>query len=238
MKHEYNELPYSWKFVQTNSYIKIYKTLQTTQELGQIRAIIGASGYGKSSALKIFEKRNSKTTLYMELDKTYRAKDIYVEILRFLDEGQYGYNIPTRFLAQKVSYLLEKRKDKLLIIFDDAGRFTPSMMEYFQAIYDRNEGRVGIVLSGTSKFKNDFEGWVKSEKLGIPELSTRISTWVNIEPPSLNEKINILKENGIELTDLATSIAKECDNLRTLSQKCKEYLHSAKMNEVLEKTHA
>ncbi|HEU5291808.1 MAG TPA: ATP-binding protein [Cyclobacteriaceae bacterium] len=204
-----------WKIVKTTNFKRIYEVLLDAYEFSLLYCLIGFSGAGKSTAFRTFIQEH-KDVFYLRLDKTYTRKDLYVALLRCFDEHEYGYDIPVRFLAIRLSDLINARPGKVLIILDDAGRFSAAHIEYLQSIFDANEGKLGLVLSGTSKFSNDFKEWVRTEEQGIPELDTRIHEWVYLQRPSASELKSVASMNGITSAADLTQIAKGCNNFRTL----------------------
>src|SRR5258708_2919057 len=125
-----------WIVLKTNNYKTVNDKLETAREFALLNIIIGFPGAGKTTAFKSYLASHQTRTVYLCLDKSYQAKDFYVELLRKLDVLDYGYDIPIRFLAQKIADTLRSREENTLIIIDDAGRFTAPMMEWFQLICD------------------------------------------------------------------------------------------------------
>lgn len=207
----------TWTIVKTDNYKTIDRVLNEAYAYSLLHVLIGYPGAGKSTTLNFFLS-NFSNVAYVRLDKTYSKKDFYVALLRCFDEQEYGYDIPVKFLADRLAEIISKTSGKCLIIIDDAGRLSASFMEYFQSIFDRNEGKLGMVLSGTMKFSSDFKRWVTEEKLGIPELASRVheEEFVYLKRPATAELKFVAKQNGITDNAELISIVKGCNNFRTL----------------------
>ena len=92
-------------------------------------------------------------------------------------------------------------------------------MEWFQLIFDSST-RCGLILSGTKKFENDFKGWVASEKLGVPELNSRIDEkWIVLDIPKKPEMKQVALRNGVTDPALLKKLLDECSDYRRLFQK-------------------
>ncbi len=204
-----------WTIVKTNNYNQILETLEDAYEYSLLYCLIGFSGAGKTTAFKAFIGSHVNI-VYLRLDKTYSKKDLYVELLRGFDQHDYGYDIPVRFLATRLTKAIDERKGKVLIIIDDASRFSSTHLEYFQSIFDANDGKLGIVLSGAIKFSSDFKTWCDKEKDGIPELATRIEEWIYLKRPTPLELKSVAKTNGVHDTAVLNTIVKGCTNFRQL----------------------
>lgn len=207
----------AWIVLKTENYQEITKSLNKAYEYSLLSAIIGFPGAGKTTAFDRYLIAN-KNAIYLRLDKSFGPKDFYVHLLRKLGVLDYGYDIPIRFLAEKLATTLNAREGRALIIIDDAGRFSASMMEFFQQVFDETSGKTGLVLAGTQKFHKDFKDWAKKQKLGIPELDSRIrENWTILKEPSKEEMKIVAKKNGVSDESTLKVLLKGCTTYRQLN---------------------
>lgn len=132
-------------------------------------------------------------------------------------------NFTLDILSQKFIDTIAKQRKKCLFIFDEAGKLTADMMEFFQPLRDETENNMGIILAGTSKFKEKMDRWKKKKELGIPELYTRITAWEEIPLPSRKERYLMAKQNGITNPELLNEIADTSTNFRDVYNSVVEY---------------
>jgi hypothetical protein len=129
---------------------------------------------------------------------------------------EHGYQLNDIFLAYK------NVSAKLIL-----SNFSCSHYNYFTAklkqFRDATEANVGIVLLGTNQFKTKMDTWQKKEVQGIPELCSRIYSWIDIPTASDNEKLQILKQNGIADPTDVRELVKKSSDLRKLYQNVLEY---------------
>lgn len=206
-----------WVILKTNNYNTIMGKLENAHKYALLTCIIGFPGAGKTTTFRHYTKTHGKDVVYICLDVSFRAKDFYVTLLRELGVPDYGYDVPIKFVASKITETIREREEPVLIIIDDAGRFTAPMMEWFQLIYDSEN--CGLILSGTKKFKNDFDGWDKQNRLGIPELASRVDEWVVLKEPTKEEMKKVAQKNGVTDPVVLTKLTNECSDYRKLSKK-------------------
>ncbi len=205
-----------WVILKTENYSIITEKLHNTHTYALLTCIIGFPGAGKTTTFRNYRSGRGKEVVYICLDVSFNAKDFYVALLRELGVPDYGYDVPIKFLATKITETIKDRVEPVLIIIDDAGRFTAKMMEWFQLIYDSEN--CGLILSGTKKFKDDFEGWVRLNRLGVPELSSRIDEWVILKEPTKEEMRKVAQKNGVTDSTVMGKLLKECKDYRRLTK--------------------
>ena len=204
-----------WIKLKTGNFNLVLETCTDAAEHGLIYSIVGYSGAGKTTALQHVEKE-IKGAFQLRLDKTFRAIDMYVTMLRLVKVSDYGYDLPIRFLADRFSKEIKKRSYQTLMIIDDAGRFTADHMQHFQAIYDSCDRKLGMILSGTEQFEKEFKRWVIRNVKGIPELDSRIMDWVNLSRPTSHEIESIAQANGVGDKMEIERLRKVCTTFRLL----------------------
>jgi len=211
----------NWITLRTRAFNQIYGLLERAQMTSAMYAGIGSTGCGKTLTIQSY-KLTHENVFVFKIEKTLKPRDLYRMMLESLGVFDYDNVVGLNSLAMRFAHLMKQRKNALLI-FDEAGKFSADMMEYFQAIRDATETNVGIVLLGTGQFKANMDDWRKKQLQGIPELCSRIYSWTEIFSPSDNEKFQILEANGItDPTDLRELVKKSSD-LRKLYQNVLEY---------------
>lgn len=207
-----------WVILKTENYNIITEKLNNARTYALLTCIIGFPGAGKTTTFRNYRSsQQGKEVVYICLDVSFNAKDFYVALLRELGVPDYGYDVPIKFLATKITETIKEREEPVLIIIDDAGRFTAKMMEWFQLIYDSEN--CGLVLSGTKKFKDDFDGWVRQNRLGVPELASRIDDWVILKEPTKEEMQKVAQKNGVSDSSVMGKLLNECKDYRRLTKK-------------------
>lgn len=206
-----------WITLKTKAFKQIYALLKMTHITSSMHVLLAPTGCGKSFTLNYYRKLHPNV-YYFKLDKNYSPKEFYIELLHILGVYDYDRTVSLKSLANRVSFLLNENSTKSLVIFDEIGKFSADMLEYFQSIRDATEEHVGIVLAGTNAYQDKFDDWLLKSYRGIPELDSRIFSTVKVLPPSDKEKYAIVKKNGVTEPHEIKRIVKVSTDLRKLYQ--------------------
>ena len=176
-----------WVTLKTQAFMTIYELLEKAHTMSSMHALTGPTGSGKTSTFDVYRKEH-ENVYYLKIEKVYKPKEFYLKLLSMVGVHDYDQRVTLKSMADRFAHLLNERKEKILLIFDEAGKFSSEMCEYFQTIRDATDMHVGIILSGTDVFKINMDGWCNKKYRGIPELNSRIYKWVEIPKPTENEK--------------------------------------------------
>lgn len=206
--------------------IKAACRLATTHR--RLTAICGEAGLGKTVALQIFQKAN-KNVFMMTVRPSMGIKTFWVELMSKV--CLYGdkvlstsyYKRPLYFTLNKICQAFNQYENPLLII-DEAGKLTPQMLLHLHEVRDETKSNLGIVISGPNYFKDNLEYWASRNKQGIPELITRINSWVHLEVPTIYEMKAICKEYQVTDPQVVKGLTYQTDNFRTLHNRIVEFL--------------
>jgi DNA transposition AAA+ family ATPase len=154
--------------------------------------IVGSTGYGKTTALRAFELDN-KQVYYLTCQKSMRAKQFFQRLLQTMGVYATGniYELIERIAAEL------NAQPRPLVLIDEAGKLTPSLMLYLHDLRNLTEGHAGLVLAGVEYFKTNLEKAVMRQKEGMPEFFDRIAAWEFLGTPTTAELRNVCHANGL-----------------------------------------
>ena len=193
-----------WNFMNSDSFNDLYTNIDFTSAINacdkarEYKFMVGITadtGMGKTTALRTYARQ--KNVFYVSYDKTMNASQFFVALLREL-------TIPfTSTLNDMMNYAADElnRLQSPLIIIDEAGKLTHSMILYLQVLRDRTCGNCGIVLAGMPYFKSNLQKNAAREKEGYAEFMRRINIWhdfVGLQPKEIEE---ICSMHGIKDKD-------------------------------------
>lgn len=224
-----------WKTLEIESFRKIKALLIKAQVLSSLHVIIGGSGCGKTSTYDWY-KRNHPNVFLIKIEHTYSPKDFYIEILRKLGVNDHDRTANLKTMSDRIAYLLRERKEPSLLLLDECSKASSRFLQNFQCVRDLTVDNLGIIMSGTDKFKKDFDRWVLKNHVGIPELNSRIYSWETIDLPSYDEKYQIIKANGVTNEKDAKRIATGSKDLRKVYQAVRELRYEANLKSNKTKT--
>ena len=199
MKEKWETLSYEmllriWNFMNSDKFNDLFQNIDFVSAVNacdkarKYKFMIGITadtGMGKTTALRTYARQ--KNVFYVSYDKTMNASQFFVALLRELA-------IPfTSTLNDMMNFAADKlnRLETPLLIIDEAGKLTHSMILYLQVLRDRTYGNCGIVLAGMPYFKSNLQKNAAREKEGYAEFLRRINIWhsfVGLQPKEI-EKI-------------------------------------------------
>ncbi len=202
-----------WKTLETEGYKGIEKICKLAYKHQLFYAIICEPGGGKTLTFRCFQLKHPNVHV-IRLTKMFTSKVLFVKMLQAVGVFDFHEYLSGEVLSAKLVHTINKQKDNCLFIFDEAGKFTADMMEYFQPLRDDTQNKMGIILAGPKKFKDKMDRWRIKGELGIPELYTRITAWEEIPPTTSQERYKVARQNGILDHGLCTDISKKTSNFR------------------------
>ena len=204
-------LPDSWKIVATTNYATIVSECEYAQTHACMRPIIGATGLGKTTALRRY-KMTKPNVFYVLCQESMNVKELVKAIAREL-----GLELEAtkHMLIRQVSDALVERARPLLIL-DDAGKLNDKKLHVIQQIYDLTEGKAGIVVAGVDYLYDNLVRGAERGRMGYPELKSRMGHLRRVVAPKPIEYERVAKENGIEASDVLQWVKANSKSLRDL----------------------
>lgn len=183
-----------WKRVNTWNFEAINRVCDDAQASKRMMAIAGYTGAGKTTALLWYA--NEFSQVFYVLANTLMNKRTFLGALERSMGLKGGATI-----HEMVEGIIDKIRSypNPLIIIDDAGKLSDSILPIIQLIYDATEERAGVVLAGTEYLEKMFRNGLRFNKLGYRELYRRISYWQPLRPPTLKKVEEIC--NAHQITD-------------------------------------
>lgn len=175
----------------TTDYSVCTKTCESAQKNHFMIGLIADTGMGKTTALSSYSLR--KNVFYVCYDKTMSPRNFFAMLLREMGinfEG--GINAMVNKIADELNTL-----DHPLIIIDEAGKITHTMILYLHVIRDKTLKNCGIVLGGMPYFKYNLIKFSNKQKEGYAEFFRRISLWQELKGLTRTEITFICQSYGI-----------------------------------------
>lgn len=175
----------------TADYVAIKNQCKAAKSDHYMTALIAAEGMGKTTALKALARNENVFYVYIEFGMS--ARYFFLELGRVL-----GYQLTGNVsqMKAKVCDILNQLVSPLLLI-DEAGKISQSVLMHIHALHDRTKGNIGIVLAGMPYFRTNLIKMSKGEKQGIGEFYDRIDTWQELTGLSAKEVEAIAKHHQI-----------------------------------------
>ncbi len=193
-----------WVKVGTNPNAELFATAdftacktacETARKNRFMVGITGDTGMGKTTALTACAMQ--KHTYYVAYDKTMKPKQFFVALLR---EMGVAFDGSLNEMVTRIADELNSLNNPLVII-DEAGKITQSMVLYLHVLRDKTNKNCGIVLGGMPYFKANLIKFASKEKEGYAEFLRRINVWHSLKGLSRKEIEYICNEHRITEPD-------------------------------------
>jgi DNA transposition AAA+ family ATPase len=198
------------EFVETLNAITLITMFATAKENGEMLAITGEPGAGKSFTGKFFaDSMRGKNAWYVTCAEYWNKKYFLIEILKSMGKEYAGLNVYE--LMEKIVYELRRQEAPLLII-DEVDKLSPDVLLFFVTLYNKLHRMCGIVWMSTDTIKTQIEKGMRRGKKGYKELYSRIGkTFVQLEVLNADEIEKICEANGIKDKIAIRTVINECE---------------------------
>ena len=183
------------KVFSTQDYSAIVKLCDISRKKHYMCGLIADTGMGKTTALDAHTF--SKSTYKVTFDKTLRPKQFFAALLK---EMGVAFDGNIHAMVSLIADELNEQENPLIII-DEAGKLTHTMILYLQVLRDKTAKNCGIVLAGMPYFKENLIKLANKHKEGYAEFYRRINIWHQLEGLT-REEIEFVC-NTYDITDTA-----------------------------------
>jgi len=185
----------SWRDCQTTNLAIASGILAQAQQYSRMLALSGYTGSGKTHALRLYARKTPKA-YYVLADSEMNKKRFLNAILQAIGVRPDDSGVNTGEMLDAITRKLNGEVSPLLVI-DDAGKLSDSLMRIIQVIYDRTESRAGIVLAGTEYLKESIDSKARRNKMGFRELKRRVAYWEEMAGLSMADVKAVCEANGV-----------------------------------------
>lgn len=139
-----------WSVVETRAWRRMTSVLEDARSGSMVFAVIGDAGTGKTEAVRGYT--SSHTGVYhLCCSEFWNRRHFMAELLRSL--GAESGGTVTEMMADAVQIL--KRKERPLLILDEADKLSDQVLYFFISLYNALEDRCGIVLTATDSSRRE-----------------------------------------------------------------------------------
>lgn len=202
-----------WTICESDNYRLATYVLADAQMYKNITWMVGDAGCGKTTAAIEF-RRTHRNVFYILCSEDMRRSDFVREIAKQVGAPTDS----TNNLRDMLDYALGMIGflQNPLLIFDEGDKLTDCVLNYFISIYNRLEGRAGIVFMSTDYIKRRVDNGLRYNKKGYKEINSRIGRkFFDLNATSRNDIYAICQANGLTNEAEIKRVMKDveaCDN--------------------------
>ena len=161
--------PRAWVTVETRGYKRMCKFMTDAQDNALVLAVVGDAGCGKSEAIKQYTATN-RNVYNLSCSEFWNRKYFMVEMLQAMGLDSTGGTV-SEMMSDIIIAL--KKKEKPLVILDEADKLSDQVLYFFISLYNKLEDHVGIILCATDFLEKRIKKGVKNNRKGYREIYSR-----------------------------------------------------------------
>ena len=215
----------NWTLTESDNFRMATYVLSDSQLYKNVTWLVGDAGCGKTTTAIEF-RRTHKNVFYILCSEDMKRSDFVREIAKQVGAPTDGTNLrdTLEYALSMISFL-----NNPLIIFDEGDKLTDCVLNYFISIYNRLEGRAGIVFMSTDYIKRRMENGLRYNKKGYKEINSRIGRkFFDLNATTQNDIYAICKANGIGNEAEIKRILKDASATDNDLRRVKRIVHAQK----------
>lgn len=200
--------PRNWSVVETEGYSRMYNLLSDAQENSLVFAVTGDAGCGKTQAVQSYARKNHGV-MALSCSEFWNRKHFLHELLQTMGIESSGGTVAE--MVSTVVYQL-KRKEKALIVLDEADKLSDQVLYFFITLYNKLEDHCGIVICATQYLEKRIKRGVESNRKGYKEIYSRVGRkFIPMPVVNSTDVVAVCKANGINDRETIEDINDDCD---------------------------
>ena len=197
-----------WQVVKTRAYEVMTFTLASVQGDSLTAAVIGGAGSGKTEAIKNYTAAG-RNVYHMVCSEYWNRRTFMAKLLQNMGAVVSGTTV-SDMMDNIVDTL--KRKEKPLIVLDEADKLSDQVLYFFISLYNQLEDQCGIMLTATSNLKARIERGLRLNRKGYAEIYSRIGRkFVELPLPNSEDVAAVCVANGVSDTKAINRVIDEAD---------------------------
>lgn len=216
----------NWAICESENYRLASYVLADAQMYKNVTWLVGDAGCGKTTAAIEF-RRSHRNVFYILCSEDMKRSDFVREIAKQVGAPTDS----TNNLRDMLDYALGMIGflQNPLIIFDEGDKLTDCVLNYFISIYNRLEGRAGIVFLSTDYIKRRMENGLRYNKKGYKEINSRIGRkFFDLNTTSRNDIYAICQANGLMNEAEIKRVLQEAEVADNDLRRVKRFVHATK----------
>jgi DNA transposition AAA+ family ATPase len=210
-------MPTEWVLVETRDFKALTRYFMDAQLHSNVFAIVGDAGSGKSKAIEQYSTTN-ENVFRLSCSEFWNKKYFLQELLQAMGRDCSGLTV-SEMMHEAVTQILKKNKP--VIILDEADKLTDQVLYFFITLYNKLEDRCGIVLCATDHLDKRIKRGLKINKKGYKEIFSRIGRkCIELKGVGFTDVAQVCMANGIDDKAQIKNVWDDCEfDLRRVKRK-------------------
>lgn len=215
-----------WTICESENFRLATYVLADAQMYKNVTWMVGDAGCGKTTAAIEF-RRTHRNVFYILCSEDMKRSDFVREIAKQVGAPTDS----TSNLRDMLDYALGMIGflQNPLLIFDEGDKLTDCVLNYFISIYNRLEGRAGIVFMSTDYIKRRVDNGLRYNKKGYKEINSRIGRkFFDLNATGRNDVYAICQANGLTGEVEIRRVLKDAETSDNDLRRVKRVIHAQK----------
>lgn len=211
-----------WVLCDTTLFRELSLTMRDAQDYANVAWAISPAGSGKTTTARAYAAANGNVFM-VSCSEDMRRGDFIRELARVI--GINVSDMSLRAALERVTqYLLTL--DRPLLVFDEGDKLPDSVFYYFITIYNRLEGRCGMVFISTHYIRRRMDIGLSYNKKGYDEIHSRICRkFVELTPANEYEIAAVARANGLSDDKAVRAVVKDAAACAFDMRRAKREIH-------------
>ena len=159
-----------WQIAETRAYKRMAFLLNNAKTDSLVMAVTGDAGCGKTEAIKNYTAGN-RNVYHLCCSEYWNRRTFMGKLLQCMGVDYTGSTV-SDMMDDIIDNL--KRKERPLIVLDEADKLTDQVFYFFISLYNQLEDHCGIILCATNYLEKRIKKGLRTKRKGYEEIYSRM----------------------------------------------------------------
>ena len=197
-----------WQIAETRAYKRMAFLLNNAKTDSLVMAVTGDAGCGKTEAIKNYTAAN-RNVYHLCCSEYWNRRTFMGKLLQCMGIDYSGSTV-SDMMDDIIDNL--KRKERPLIVLDEADKLTDQVFYFFISLYNQLEDHCGIILCATDYLEKRIKKGLRTKRKGYEEIYSRMGRkFVELQVINSEDVAAVCVANGVTDASSINRIIEDCD---------------------------
>lgn len=197
-----------WQIAETRAYKRMAFLLNNAKTDSLVMAVTGDAGCGKTEAIKNYTAAN-RNVYHLCCSEYWNRRTFMGKLLQCMGIDYSGSTV-SDMMDDIIDNL--KRKERPLIVLDEADKLTDQVFYFFISLYNQLEDHCGIILCATDYLEKRIKKGLRTKRKGYEEIYSRMGRkFVELQVINSEDIAAVCVANGVTDVSSINRIIEDCE---------------------------